>query len=152
MSEATAFERVESHNELLKSGEGKVQPGQPMNLSPALASDQAIAQGDFYLRLVDGVPEGYVLAEEPSVQLVQGETIGAKHCLDSLDGVQVFLPPTWGEDENTNGPVLVIEKGANRELQHPKHGNISLPDDCTLDTWYQRAFDEESKRERRARD
>lgn len=74
----------------------------------------------------------------PSVKLAPGNTQGIRHCLDSLDGVEMF---TLGNPTPLDGPILKTSKP--RSILHPEHGDaVNLPPGCYAIT-YQRAFAEE---------
>ncbi len=91
---------------------------------------------------------GYALAKKPSPQLVRGNTQGAKHCLDSLDGVELWLPKDWSDD-SLQGPFLRIAE--QRTVLHPTHGAVVLIAGSYL-CCYQREHDRELAKARRAAD
>ena len=101
-----------------------VKPGQSVRFTEACTDGDRIWQGDLALTIRTSVPKQYKLAEKPSVQLVVGNTEGSKHCLDSLDNVEIYLPPIWDE-WSLKGPVLVIKKETT--VLHPTHGNVTIP-------------------------
>lgn len=123
-------------------------------ISAAIGCDEYFAQGDLNIGPVEHVPNGYVKAKKKSVQLVPGNTIGSRHCLDHLDGVEMWLPNEWNE-ESLDGPVLKFSK-PNR-ITHPTHGDLIFDEqfvkaEITIHCTYQRNYDEQEKRERRAAD
>jgi len=126
-----------------------VKPGQPVRFTEACTDGDRIWQGDLALTIRTSVPKQYKLAEKPSVQLVVGNTEGSKHCLDSLDNVEIYLPPIWDE-WSLKGPVLVIKKETT--VLHPTHGNVTIPGGFIVECTYQREWDREQAREARARD
>lgn len=126
-----------------------IEPGQPVTLTSAASCGDAVRQGDLYLVVVEKVPEGYAKASRASKQLVPGTTRGAKHCLDSLDGVEVYLPKEWRE-ESLQGPCLVLTK--ERTVLHPVHGAVTIAAGHTILCCYQREWEKEQAKERRARD
>lgn len=139
------IERMQKHLETVK-------PGQPVSFTDACVAGDTIRQGDLYLIIADKVPSGYVQVTKPKSidkQLVPGNTQGAKHCLDSLTGVKLFRPKEWN-DESLDGPCLVLTKP--RKVLHPTHGTAMIPAGFTVVCRYQREFDKEMQRERRARD
>lgn len=145
--------RVQARSEAILGGTAKVSPGQPLAFTGAENDGDTLPQGDLYLvwREWDAAPEGYALREGGSVQLVPDNTVGAKHCLDSLDGVAVFDPPGYGPGyESLAGPVLVTEKEA--RISHPTHGPVTIPAGSVVECRYQANYDEQLKRERRALD
>ena len=102
--------------------------------------------------ITDCVPSGMVEVKKPTEldkQLVPGNTIGAKHCLDSLDGVELHKPAKW-DNESLVGPVLVLSK--DRTVLHPTHGAVTMLAGSIVECHYQRELDAETKRELRARD
>lgn len=126
-----------------------VRPGQPVRFTEACTSGDRIWQGDLALTIVNKIPSNYRLQKNPSNQLVVGNTEGAKHCLDSLDGVKLYLPKNWNE-ESLQGPTLVLSK--ERTILHPTHGHVTIPAGFIVHCTYQREYDKEQERERRARD
>jgi hypothetical protein len=146
----TAIEKIQEHATRIKNGEhDKIGPGKPVTMSNALVAGEGVAQGDLMLIVVDSVPKGFELRQEPSVQLVPGNTVGAKHCLDSLDGVELFYPEEWSE-ESLVGPVMRLSQ--ERTVLHPTHGAVTIPGGMLVGCFYQREWDREVAAERRARD
>jgi len=147
-SEPTALERLEQHRDLLVSGDGPVQPGQPTSFTNASTVGDCIAQGDLYLIVVDAIPAGYQ-EQKAKTQLVPGQTQGAKHCLDSIEGVTMHFPANWTE-ESMDGPIFVADQ--DRTVEHPVHGNVTVPAGTLIQCRYQREWDAEQARERRNAD
>lgn len=149
----TAIEQIEKHAERIRSGEhDKIGPGIPLRMSDALSVGEGVAQGDLMLIVANAIPSGYVRITSPNAidkQLVPGNTVGAKHCLDSLAGVKLYRPAEWTE-ESIDGPCIVTTK--ERTVLHPTHGAVKIPAGMTVVCHYQREFDAEQRRERRARD
>ena len=147
------IEQIQKHAESIKNGEHeKIGPGIPISMSHALVAGEGVAQGDLMLIVADCVPDGYQKASEPKTidkQLVPGNTVGAKHCLDSLSGVSLYRPENWTE-ESMDGPCIVTTK--ERTILHPTHGSVTIPAGMTVVCHYQREWDREQMRERRARD
>lgn len=128
-----------------------VAPGQPFSFTEAASVGDGCWQGDLGLEVVAGVPAGYELASKPSTQLVPGATQGSRHCLDSLKGVKLYLPEGWPTPtDQLAGPVFVLSKP--RTVTHPVHGDVSIPAGFTIRCRYQREYDAEQRRERRAAD
>ena len=149
--QASVIDRIESHAKRIAAGEHeRVRPGQPERMSEAASVGDCVVQGDLYLEVVDGPPEGYVKAESPSTQLVPGTTQGAKHCLDSTDGVEMWMPKGWGKEEMLTGPCLRLSE--ERTVTHPVHGNVTIAAGHTILCSYQREYDAELRRERRNAD
>lgn len=129
----------------------EVKPGQDLSFSEACTTNDRIWQGDLSITIIDSVPESFSPASEPQTKLVPGEndTIGSKHVLDSLDGVEMYMPETWNE-QSLIGPALKISK--TRMIMHPVHGNVTIPAGFCVQIGYQREWDQELARERRAAD
>ena len=147
---------VQSMNEILsyaakiKAGElEQVRPGMALRFTEACQDNDRIWQGDLALTIRSKRPSGYQLAESPQLQLVPGNTQGSKHCLDNLSGVDVYLPENWNE-ESLVGPWLVCRE--EKTILHPVHGSVTIPAGMSVHCSYQREWDLEQKRERRARD
>jgi len=146
---AITIDHIQSHAERIAAGQESVKPGMPLAFTTACSPGDAIRQGDLYLVVVDKVPSGYVKATRPSKQLVPGNTEGAKHCLDATAGVKVYLPEKW-DAESLEGPCLVTTK--ERKVLHPVHGPVTIPAGMTVQCRYQREWDKELAKQRRARD
>jgi len=149
----TEIEQIQKHAESIKNGEhDKIGPGVPLTMSPALTAGEGVAQGDLNLIVADKVPSGYQKISKPKAidkKLVPGNTVGAKHCLDALAGVTLYRPAVWTE-ESMDGPCIVTTK--ERTVLHPTHGAVTIPAGMTIVCHYQREYDAEQARERRAMD
>lgn len=149
----TEIEQIQRHAEVIKNGEhDKIGPGVPLVMSRALMAGDGVAQGDLMLIVADKIPDEYQRIKGPKAidkQLVPGNTVGAKHCLDSMVGVKIYRPTNWTE-ASMDGPCIVTTK--ERTVLHPTHGAVVIPAGMTVVCYYQREFDAEQKRERRARD
>ena len=130
-----------------------VKPGQPERFTEAASVNDAIRQGDLYIAIAgESHPDGYERIEKPKAkdkQLVPSNTEGAKHCLDSLAGVQIWRPKSW-TDDSLEGPYLKLSK--ERTILHPTHGSVTIPAGFAIQCYYQREYDAEMQREMRARD
>ena len=150
MSETHAIERVQRHQNT------KIGPGEPFRFSEASTVGDAVAQGDLYIQIVESVPDGFdhqTQSKDIDRQLVPGNTVGSKHCLESLATVDLYWPAGWSHSptyEGLQGPALVCKEDTS--ILHPTHGTVTIPAGFTVVTGYQRVFDEEQKRERRAAD
>lgn len=153
MATLTPIEKLQRHARRIGSGNHeRVKPGMPFRITEAASVGDGVWQGDLGLEIVVAVPPGYVLVERPSGadrQLVPGNTQGARHCLDSLDGVTLYRPARWSE-ESLAGPCIVLEQ--ERTILHPTHGPVTIPAGFTVLCRYQREWDREQQQERRARD
>ena len=134
----------------------KIQPGETFRFSPAVASGDGVAQGDLYIMIADRVLDGYTKVESPTDldrQLVPGNTTGAKHCIESLDTVELYWPEGWSHSlsyEGLAGPALVCH--SETTILHPTHGSVVIPEGFTVVAGYQRVYDAELRRERRSMD
>lgn len=133
-----------------------VAPGTATRFTEAAQAGDGIWQGDLGLEIVDAVPYGYTIQDtgKPAYelqyrQLVPGTTAGARHCLDSLEGVTLYYPANWGLESMT-GPVFSLTQ--ERTVEHPVHGNVTIPAGFTVKCRYQRELDAETRRARRAAD
>ena len=102
-------------------------------------------QGDVYITLLAGLPEEVVSEGQPGLQLAPGTSQGSRHCLDNLDGVQVYRLRRPGM---LDGPILATTR--ERTITHPEHGDLVLPPG-TYAISYQRSMDAE-ERQRRVED
>lgn len=126
-----------------------VKPGEPVRFTEAATVNDRIWQGDVSITVTeDRVPDGY-LPVDTLVQLVPGNTIGAKHCLDGKEGVEMYLPSNWSE-ESLQGPWMRLS--LERTILHPVHGSVMIPSGFCVRIGYQREHDRELQRERRAAD
>jgi hypothetical protein len=144
------IDKIQKNTKRIAEGKDpKVKPGQPERFSTAAVVGDAIRQGDLYIVIADAIPKGYTKAAKPSKQLVPGNTAGAKHCLDSLAGVEIYLPKEWTE-ETLDGPFVRLSQ--ERTILHPVHGSVTVPAGMAFQCHYQREWDREQQAERRARD
>jgi hypothetical protein len=147
----TAIEKLQRHANKIKAGKARVSPGQSMRLSAAAEPGDGVWQGDLGLEVVSSVPGGYERAKAVTLQLVPGSTQGSRHCLDSADGVEMYLPKGWGPKyDGLAGPCLVLTE--ERTILHPTHGAVTIPAGFTIQCRYQREWDAEQRRERRNAD
>jgi len=100
-----------------------------------------VRQGDVYVWLVSKLPKNCEPAKAIE-QLAPGTTKGARHCLDSLDGVTMFVRSDANE---LQGPFIRLE--CERVITHPEHGDWRLPAGL-YEITYQRAFADELRRVR----
>lgn len=145
-----AMSEILDYAQQIKAGElEQVRPGMPLRFTEACQDNDRIWQGDLALTVCSKCPQNYVLADKPALQLVPGTTQGSKHCLEDLDGVTVYLPKEWN-DESLVGPWLSFSK--EKTIVHPTHGPVTVPAGMSVLCTYQREWDKELQKDRRARD
>lgn len=149
----TAIDKIVDHAQRIAKGEhARVHPGQPMRYPEAAAVGDCGWQGDLGLTLIDAVPSGYVKIEQVThndLKLVPGTTQGSRHCLDSARGVTMYRPENW-PNSGMLGPVFVATE--DRVVEHPTHGNVTIPAGMMIQCTYQREWDAEQRQERRNAD
>lgn len=148
----TAIDRIEKHAANIRDGKATVSPGLPFRINEAATVGDVVWQGDLGLEIVAGVPDGYSRVESPrdaDRQLVPGSTQGARHVLDSLDGVELWRPTGW-PNVTQLGPAMVLRK--ERTVTHPVHGDVTIAAGHTVLCSYQREWDAELRAERRNAD
>lgn len=150
-----AIKELQDHLELIKSGKAKnvhgtISPGQPQAFSPACTENDAIWQGDLLIVIASKPEAGMVKLEQKdvTVQLVPGNTQGARHCLDTKE-IEMYVPKTWNE-ESLLGPWVKANKDVT--IQHPTHGAVTVPAGMAFQCYYQKEWSKEEAKERRARD
>lgn len=144
------MERIQEHAARIARGDEKVKPGEPVRFTTASVVGDTYRQGDLYLQIADNKPpKGYVECEKPLVQLVPGNTVGARHCLDGTVGVRMWVPKEFTED-SLEGPYFQLTE--ERTVLHPTHGQVSIPAGFSVQCHFQREWDREQEKERRARD
>lgn len=149
------IEDVVKHAETISDGRhDTVKPGMPQTFSDAACDGDMIWQGDLGIGITSGgVPQGYQKVKKiEDLCLVPGKdkTIGSRHCLESAKGIEMWVPKVWDET-SLDGPYLLLSNGMT--VSHPKHGDVSVPS-CfnEVQIMYQREYDTELRRERRAKD
>lgn len=108
----------------------------------AASVGDTVRQGDVYITLLSGIPDGCKIVKKPSMQLAPGNTQGSRHCLSSLRGLKVY---SLKDPTVYDGPVVVATKPF--EVTHPEHGNWQIPVGC-YGISYQRTEDSEGKQRR----
>lgn len=132
------------------SGEENVKPGQTIRITEGCVVNDRVWQGDLAITVAkEQPPVNFRKAEKVVLQLVKGETIGAKHCLESSEGVEQYLPPD-SQEYMLIGPWLKLTKA--NSILHPIHGKVEIPAGFCVQITYQREYDEEQKAARRAKD
>lgn len=140
---AQAFEAVRSKAEEIKNDK-------PQYFPVAASPGDTVRQGDLYIcfegdslkdKLFTADVKKLKKVEKPQKKLVDGNTQGSQHCLESLQGVTVY---DRVDKVATDGPILVLEEP--RWVTHPEHGHWQLPPGVYSIT-YQRAFADELRRQ-----
>jgi hypothetical protein len=152
----------------------QVSPGKPYRIPDAVSLGDTVWQGDVGI-VVCGLPgEGIPAAgdigsfeylgekytqcspQAKAAKLVPGneDTEGARHILDAFDGVIYCRPEAanrfMSSTAMVRGPILVCQK--DRTIQHPKHGDVTIPAGMSVAIIYQRELDPRTGEERRAAD
>jgi hypothetical protein len=138
--------------ELIKCNQELINPGSDESYSEAASIDDCGRQGDLYFAKVSMIPDNYIQESNPRTQLVPGNTKGSKHCLVSLDNVEVHLPIGFSFDKSYDsnlGPIVVLH--TDNEITHCEHGNVKLPAG-TYEFRYQNDWDIEEAKIRRQLD
>ena len=152
----TVTDRLSSHL-------ATVSPGLPFHIGAQhIDVPEPLPQGDLYMRIlpVDAKPpKDYVLVKNPTDadrQLAIESGAGSHHRLQSLDGVTMWRPKNWGEDESDLcGPFVRFAKpnAIKHEPGHDHpHGTAHVDVPCSVEFRYQRNLDAISRAEIRARD
>jgi hypothetical protein len=128
-----AMRVVKSHAERIKSDEQQRFP-------EAASAGDVFRQGDLYIWKIDEFPGDWREDTRADLQLAIGTSQGARHVLDSRDGVRIFQHPQQTE---LDGPILQLAE--ERVLTHPEHGDVVLPPGC-YEITYQRQFADELRR------
>lgn len=146
------IELIERHARNIAEGRERVKPGMPYRISEATCVGEGVWQGDLGIEIVASVPNGHVLIERPTDvdrQLVPGNTVGSRHCLASLSGVKLYRRADWSA-ESLVGPCIVCE--SETTITHPTHGAVTIPAGFTVALRYQRVWEAEQRKARRAAD
>ena len=144
-----AVQEIIDHAKRISDRQERVYPGMPARFTEAATVNDRIWQGDLALTIIAAVPKDYVVANDFKGQLVPGQNQGARHCLDNVNSTEVYLPPVWNE-ESLDGPVFVTLQEST--VVHPVHGDVTIPAGFVVNCTYQREWDKEQARERRAID
>lgn len=150
---STTIDRItDTVSRIVNGTHESLRSGMPFRIPDAWCAGDCGAQGDLIFVIVDSVPSGYVRVERPTEadkQLVHGNTQGSRHCIDSLDGVELYRPANWSED-SLDGPVVHVTE--DRVVTHPTHGQWTIPSGRTIKFEYPRVWDAEERKSRRNAD
>lgn len=144
------MQEILNHAQKFSKGEFPgIGAGHPIRFSEACSVNDRIWQGDMAITIANSIPKGYNKTDKPQAQLVPGNTTGARHCLDDVNNVEMYLPPLWNE-ESLMGPYLKIKRETT--ILHPTHGAVTIPAGFEVQITYQREYNTELQNEMRARD
>lgn len=132
MTAERALKQIGAHAEKIKNDEhqqvGEMSPGDTW------------AQGDVGIVRLEKIPDGCKPMENPSSQLSPGTTQGSRHCLESLEGLRLFV---LADPTPLDGPVIDAPQGM--RVNHPEHGDVSFGPGV-YGVIYQRQYAEELRR------
>jgi hypothetical protein len=128
----TAFRRVQRQAESIKNDAA--------HTVETCSAGDAWAQGDLLIVCLPALPTDAKPDPHPSAQLAPGTTQGSRHCIGDLAAVKLYrlTDPT-----PLDGPL--IEAPAGVTIEHPEHGNVTLPAGVYA-VVYQRSFGEDLRR------
>ena len=128
----TAFRRVQKQAEKIKNDDAHtIATCSPGDMWP---------QGDIGILCLASLPKGAKLDHRPTAQLAPGTTQGSRHCITDLSSVTIFR---LAEPTPLDGPVIEAPTGFT--VEHPEHGNVTLPPGI-YGVIYQRAYADELRR------
>lgn len=135
MTTEQAFNKVREQAEIIKND-------MPIRFSEAASPGDGHRQGDVCVWLLDALPVGCKIQKHVELQIAPGNTQGSRHCLDSVDGVKLYLRE---QPDFFQGPILrmIVE----RTITHPEHGDVILPPGL-YEITYQRTLDREMRARR----
>lgn len=108
---------------------------------PYLEVGEFVAQGDINLIRIPDLPQGVYLDKNPQKQLVEGNSKGARHCLNSLDKVKIY------HLDNPNPLQICIIEFLSGEtiLTHPEHKHLRFTQPCFVLVTHQRSYADDLK-------
>lgn len=150
---ATAIDRIVEHaNRIAQGDHEQVRPGMDMRFPDAAVVGDFGWQGDLKLTVIDRIPSEYERVkgiDSADLKLVPGVTEGSRHSLDSAKGVAMHRPKGW-PNSGLLGPVFVATE--DRVVEHPTHGNVTIPAGMMIQCTYQREWGAEQQQARRNAD
>lgn len=151
--------KIEAVASKLKTHTDSVSPGNPTTLGAVHQHGDGVWQGDLGIEIVSKVPPGYVQVENPTDadrQLVPEGGQGSHHRLRSFDGVKLYRPADWGQNEtDLRGPCIVFTEpnAIMHEPGHDKpHGAVNIECPMTVLCRYQRNLASDEREATRAAD
>lgn len=130
---------------LHKAASERIDCGQPLVVGDLTPDIDIVRQGDIYLVVLSGVPEGYEPVEKPSAadwQLAIGTTQGSRHVIAESCRPNVRLHRRTDRHQFA-GPCMECPEGVT--VEHPEHGHIVLPPGVYA-VGYQRVWSQEARR------
>ena len=127
-----ALTQIQTHAEKIKNDDAHV--------IETCSPGDMWAQGDVGILCIESVPAGATLIEKPSRQLAPGTTQGSRHCIADMATVRLYRV---ADANPLDGPVIDAPHGVT--VEHPEHGDISLPSGVYA-VIYQRAYADELRR------
>lgn len=124
--------RIQTHAEKIRNDEAH-------EIATASPGDMW-AQGDIGIVCLASLPAGSVLEKKPSRQLAPGTTQGSRHCIADMSNVRLHR---LADPTPLDGPVIEAPQGC--AIEHPEHGNVTLPPGV-YGVIYQRAYADELRR------
>ena len=147
------IELVTKYAKRIANGNARIAPGQPQELHDAVSINDAIAQGDLMIKVIDKLPPNYRRTQKFQ-QLVPGNTVGSRHAIKDLKTISGFwIPDNWSSDadhEGLDGPAFLCAEKTT--VTHPTHGDVIIAAGHLIKTRYQRNLDVVTRQKQRARD
>lgn len=107
-------------NKITNSAKSFVKPDkQVLNY---LNLDEAVRQGDIYIKRIEAVPESAIPIHNADGQLVPGASRGARHRIEDMSNCKLYRLPAPSPLE---GPI--IDASERFAVNHPEHGDFVLP-------------------------
>lgn len=113
----------------------RIKSDETQRFPEAASPGDAWRQGDIYITLLGELPSAVQKTRKPKRQLAPGTSQGSRHCLDSLNGVQMYEQVVGSL---LSGPIIVCN--TTRTITHPEHGDVVLPPGI-YSISYQRSLD-----------
>jgi len=132
---ATIVKAAAAFNEVLRQAESI--RNDDHHTVKTMSPGDAWAQGDLGLVALESLPANCKRDPNPSAQLAPGDTQGSRHCVDDLSTVTLYR---LGNPTPLDGPIIDAPAGV--RVNHPEHGDVTLPPGVYA-VVYQRAFADE---------
>ena len=132
VSPEAAFRRVQAQAEAIRNDEA--------HTIETCSPGDAWAQGDVLIVCLPAMPDDVHPDPMSIAQLAPGTTQGSRHCVRDLAKVRLYRP---SNPTPLDGPVIEAPEGVT--IEHPEHGDVTLPAGVYAIV-YQRAFADELRR------